>query len=54
MPNRECPMCGEAMTLVQRQLSDSIPGTEEVKATAVTEWTCPECEYFEEADGTDE
>jgi hypothetical protein len=41
------------MRLIQRQQSDRIPGTEEIKATTVTEWTCPECEYFEEAVGDD-
>ena len=54
MSNRECPMCGEPMRLIQRQLSDKLPGTDEIKATTVAEWNCPECEYFEEADGTDE
>ena len=53
MPNRECPMCGEPMRLTHRESSDRVPGTDEVKATAVAEWTCPECDHFEEADDTE-
>jgi len=53
MTNRECPMCGEAMRLVERQVTDKLPGTDEFKATAVVEWTCPECDYFVEADDID-
>jgi hypothetical protein len=42
------------MQLTQRQVTDRIPGTAELKATATAEWICPECDYFEEADGADE
>ncbi len=54
MQSRECPMCGERMRLAKRQQTDRIPGTNEIKATAMAEWICPECDYFEEADGTDD
>ena len=53
-PERDCPMCGERMRLIERQLTDRIAGTDEFKATAVAEWTCPECDYFDEADDTDQ
>ena len=43
----------ERMRLIERQLTDKIAGTDEFKATAVAEWTCPECDYFDEADDTD-
>jgi hypothetical protein len=29
-----------------------IPGTSQVSKRIVTEWICPECDYFEEADNT--
>ena len=48
---RECPMCGEAMHLLNRQITDRVPGTTETRAYEVGEWTCPECDYFEDADG---
>jgi hypothetical protein len=46
-------MCGEHMRMAERQMTDRLPGTDEVKATAVAEWMCPECDYFEEDDDTD-
>jgi len=54
MPDRDCPMCGEPMRLTERQLTNKIVGTDEFKATTVAEWTCPECDYFDEADDTDD
>jgi len=50
---KECPMCGEFMRLVTKEHVSRLPGTsQEVKAT-VKEWICPECDYFEEAEGSD-
>ncbi len=43
-------MCGETMRLVVREHIDRVPGTSEQKRTSTTEWVCPECDYFEEAD----
>ena len=31
--------------------STYIPGTTEAKRRKVSEWVCPECEYFEEIEG---
>lgn len=54
MAARECPMCGEFMRLVTRETITRLPGsTQEVKGT-VREWVCPECDYFEEDDGSSE
>jgi hypothetical protein len=51
--NKECPMCGEFMRLETREVISRVPGTtQEVKAP-VREWVCPECDYFEEAEGDD-
>jgi hypothetical protein len=48
MEPKECPMCGSTMRQQQRQQVDRIPGTREAKTQKVTEWVCPECDYFEE------
>lgn len=45
---RECPLCGERMRRKELELVDLIPGTTEAKRRKVSEWVCPECDYFEE------
>ena len=47
-------MCGEPMKLTERQTTDKLPGTQQSAVTKFAEWVCPECEYFEEADGAEE
>lgn len=41
-------MCGQMMRQKARELTDRIPGKREAKSRIVTEWVCPECDYFEE------
>jgi len=48
---KECPMCGEVMHLKEREIVDRVPGTSQTKSTKSREWVCPECDYFEDADG---
>lgn len=48
---KECPMCGETMRLQGREIIDRVPGTSQTKSTKFREWVCPECDYFEDADG---
>jgi transposase len=48
---KECPMCGETMRLQEREIVDRVPGTSQTKSTKFREWVCPECDYFEDADG---
>ena len=48
---KECPMCGEFMRLVTRETVSRVPGTAQEVKTPVREWICPECDYFEEAEG---
>jgi C4-type Zn-finger protein len=48
MEQRECPVCGERMRMRTRQQTDRVPGTREVKTRDIREWTCPECDHFEE------
>lgn len=43
-------MCGETMRLGDRETTDRIPGTSQTRTHMFREWTCPECDYFEEAD----
>ncbi len=45
---KECPMCGEFMRLVTREIVSRVPGTVQEIKTPVKEWVCPECDYFED------
>jgi C4-type Zn-finger protein len=47
---RECPLCGEQMRLTPRTITDRIPGQSQMSVKVVREWTCPECDYFEDDD----
>ena len=47
---KECPLCGEPMRLDIRETVTRLPGsTQEIKS-AVREWVCRECDYFEDAE----
>ena len=46
--SKECPLCGETMRRKDMELVDLVPGTVEAKRRQVSEWVCPECDYFEE------
>ena len=39
------------MRLSLREEIRHIPGSSQVLRTPIREWICPECDYFEEADG---
>jgi hypothetical protein len=43
-------MCGEPMRLVDRETTERLPGARQSTVTRFAEWTCPECDYFEEAE----
>ena len=43
-------MCGELMRLNVREIKDTIPGGGPAAVRVVREWTCPECDHFEEAE----
>ena len=53
MAAKDCPMCGEAMQLREREVTDRVPGTHHTKTTISAEWVCPECDYFEEWEDDD-
>jgi len=50
---KECPMCGEFMRLVTRETVSRVPGSAQEVKTAVREWICAECDYFEDAEPSD-
>ena len=47
---RECPLCGGTMKIKQTQLVTRVPGNPNATARTASEWVCPDCDYFEEAD----
>jgi transposase len=50
-PMKDCPLCGETMRLITREIRNTSPGPAgQVKVQTLREWVCPECDYFEEAD----
>ncbi len=44
-------MCGETMRLSVREIQEKLPGSTQTRTRKVREWVCPECDYFEEAEG---
>jgi transposase len=48
---KECPLCGEPMERRHTEVVVQIPGNPTATTRSAHEWVCPECEYFEEADG---
>jgi hypothetical protein len=42
-------MCGAEMRMTVREVSDRIPGTHEAHTRTAREWSCPECDFFEDA-----
>jgi ssDNA-binding Zn-finger/Zn-ribbon topoisomerase 1 len=52
MPDvRDCPLCGGTMRLKQTQQIIHVPGHPQETKRSTAEWICPECDYFEEAEG---
>lgn len=50
MDAKECPLCGSRMRLHTREQTLRVPGSREPKISRVSEWVCPECDYFEDAE----
>jgi YgiT-type zinc finger domain-containing protein len=50
MDAKQCPICGERMRLHTRDQIDRVPGTHETRSRRVSEWVCPECDHFEDAE----
>ena len=51
---RDCPMCGETMRLTKQQAAEPVPGTPQTAVAGIREWVCPECDYFEDAEGNED
>lgn len=43
-------MCSEFMVIKERVLSDHLAGVDQTVTRTVLEWTCLECDYYEEYD----
>jgi hypothetical protein len=50
MPAKDCPLCGGSMQLCKRQNVVHIPGNPNATTRTTSEWVCPDCDYFEEAE----
>ena len=50
---KERPMCSEMMRIRLAERVDKIPGTQQTVKREYKEWTCPECDYFEDANPED-
>jgi rubredoxin len=51
MPDtRECPLCGGTMTIKRAEAVVRVPGYSTTTTRIRSEWVCPDCDYFEEAD----
>jgi transposase len=48
---KECPLCGGSMRLRVRQEVLQIRGNPSATVRTANEWLCPDCDYFEEAEG---
>jgi acetone carboxylase gamma subunit len=53
MAAKECPMCGETMRLNEREVVQRVPGSPQTATTRFREWVCPECDYFEEVEDSE-
>lgn len=42
------------MRLVVRVIDERVPGAGQTTSRELREWVCPECDYFEEAEGDEE
>lgn len=40
------------MRLTLHEVSDTVPGTDQRTTRNIREWVCPECDYWEEAEGS--
>jgi YgiT-type zinc finger domain-containing protein len=47
---RDCPLCGGSMRLQRTQTVMQVPGNPKATTQNTSEWVCPDCDYFEEAE----
>jgi hypothetical protein len=48
---RDCPLCGGTMQLKRSETPVQIAGNPKPTLRVNLEWVCPDCDYFEEAEG---
>jgi len=48
---KECPLCGGTMRLKHTEHIVHISGNPQGTKHTTDEWTCPDCDHFEEAEG---
>jgi hypothetical protein len=41
------------MRLTARRIVDRVPGTNESRVRESSEWVCPDCDYYEDAESDD-
>jgi hypothetical protein len=46
--SHDCPLCGSSMRLTEIV---RVPGNPKDTIRITAEWVCPDCDYFEEAEG---
>ena len=46
----ECPLCGGTMKRRETKSVTRVPGNPSATTRTTTEWVCPDCDYFEEAE----
>ena len=49
-PTRECPLCGGTMQRKTTETIVRVPGNPKGTKRISSEWVCPDCDYFEEAE----
>ena len=47
---KECPLCGGTMTITRAEAVVHVPGYATPTTRMASEWVCPDCDYFEDAD----
>jgi hypothetical protein len=50
---KECPLCGDVMTLHIRETIERVPGTPQEVRRENREWLCRDCDYFEDVEEGD-
>jgi rubredoxin len=48
---KECPLCGGTMRIKETQSTVQVPGNPRPSTRKLSEWVCPDCDYFEEIEG---
>ena len=47
----DCQLCVSTMLLKKTRQVLRVPGNQGYSTHSIAEWVCPDCDYFEEAEG---